>query len=83
MGFADPEADRIIEEARQEFDPARRAALYRQFQQIVHREEPYTFLFTSPSLVAVARRFENVTAYRLGLDTLEWTVGPWPALMEW
>lgn len=83
VGFADPEADRLIERARREFNPERRAKLYRAFQGILHREEPYTFLFTTPSLIAVARRFEHVTPYRLGLDTLEWTVGPWPVLYEW
>ena len=83
VGFSDARADRLIEEARQEFDPAVREKLYREFQGILHREEPYTFLFTVPSLVAVAKRFEGVKAYRLGVDTLEWKVGPWPALMQW
>ena len=83
VGFSNARADELIEEARREFDPDRRAVLYREFQQILHREEPYTFLFTLPSLVAVAKRFENVKAYRLGVDTLEWKVGPWPVLMEW
>lgn len=83
VGFKDAEADRFIEEARREFDPKRRAGLYHRLQRITHREEPYTFLFTTPSLVAVARRFEGVRDYRLGLDPLEWRVGAWPQMMEW
>ncbi|MFH0800528.1 MAG: peptide-binding protein [Pseudomonadota bacterium] len=83
VGFKDKRADRLMEQARMEFDPKRRSAFYREFQRIVQREEPYTFLFTNPSLVAVAKRFENVRDYRLGLDALEWKVGPWPILTEW
>ncbi len=83
VGFEDARVDAIIEEARREFDPERRKVLYREFQRIVHEEQPYTFLFTNPSLVAVARRFEEVTAHRLGMDPREWEVGPWDTLMEW
>jgi len=83
VGFSNERADALIEDARREFDSNRRAELYYEFQRILHREEPYTFLFTAPSLVAVARRFENVKAYRLGVDILEWGIGPWPVLMEW
>ena len=83
VAFVNPRADEIIEQARREFDPHRRAELYREFQLIVHEEQPYTFLFTNPSLVVVAKRFEDVVAYRLGLDPLEWRIGPWPVLKEW
>ncbi len=83
VGFDDPRADTLIEEARQEFDDAKRNEMYREFQWIVHEEQPYTFMYSSPSLVAVAKRFENVVDYRLGLDPLEWKVGPWPKLIEW
>ena len=83
VGFSDARADAILEDARGEFNRWKRRELYHEFQRILHREEPYTFLFTLPSLVAVARRFEDVTVYRLGVDTLEWKVGPWPELIEW
>lgn len=83
VGFQDPEADLLMEEARLEFDAERRAQIYKRFQRIIHEEQPYTFLFTLPSLTAVARRFENVQDYRLGLDPTEWTVGPWERLIEW
>jgi len=83
VGFSDPKADRLIERARREFDPEVRRGMYKEFQRIVHEAQPYTFLFINPSLVAVARRFEDVRDYRLGLDPLEWTVGPWPKLIQW
>jgi peptide/nickel transport system substrate-binding protein len=83
VGFESARVDMLVEGARQEFDKERRNEMYREFQWIVHEEQPYTFLYTQPSLVAVANRFEDVVAYRLGLDPLEWKVGPWPKLIEW
>jgi peptide/nickel transport system substrate-binding protein len=73
-GFADPEADRLIEEARVTFDRDKRNALYRRFHRIVHDSQPYTFLFMSRSLVALDRRFEGVKVHKLGLDEREWWV---------
>lgn len=74
VGFENAEADRLIEEARKEFDAKKRYALYKRFQQIVHEEQPYTFLFTNKALVAVSRRFQNVVVYPMGLATLYWWV---------
>ena len=74
VGFDNAEADRIIEEARPEFDRGRRAALYRRLHRIVHEEQPYTFLFASPNLVALHQRFENVVVYPTGVDPLEWRI---------
>jgi peptide/nickel transport system substrate-binding protein len=74
VGFINEQADRIIETARQEFDAEKRHRLYHQFHEIVHEEQPYTFLFTAESLVAVDRRFANVQVYPLGLAPREWWV---------
>jgi peptide/nickel transport system substrate-binding protein len=74
VGFADDEADRIILEGRKEFDRERRARLYRKFHAIVDEEQPYTFLFSNPYLVALHRRFENVKVYPAGMDPIEWKV---------
>jgi len=74
IGFTNREADLIIEEARVTFEKEKRVQLYRRFHQIMHEEQPYTFLFVNESLVAVDRRFESVNVYPLGLDTSEWWV---------
>ncbi|MHC1729867.1 MAG: peptide-binding protein [Syntrophobacteraceae bacterium] len=74
VGFKDAEADKLIEEARREFDSAKRSALYYRFQEIVHEEQPYTFLFTNKALVAVSKRFQNVVVYPMGLAPLYWWV---------
>jgi len=74
VGFANEEADRIIEEARREFDPERRHKLYHRLHEILHEEQPYTFLFTTQALVAVNRRIGNVHVYPMGLNPKEWRI---------
>ncbi|MEE8135928.1 MAG: peptide-binding protein [Thermodesulfobacteriota bacterium] len=80
IGFKNKQADKLIEEARTEFDRDKRQELYRKFAEIIHEEQPYTFLFCRKSTVAVNKRFENVVVYPLGIDLLEWHV-PLPLQM--
>lgn len=74
VGFSNPEVDHLIETARREFDVPKRRALFHRIHQIIHEEQPYTFLYTSPSLIAVDNRFGNVNIYPGGLDMLEWII---------
>ncbi len=74
VGFRNAEADKLIEAARQEFDRDKRIEMYRKFSEIVHEEQPYTFLFCRKATVAVNKRFENVVVYPLGLEPTEWYV---------
>lgn len=74
VGFANREADQLIEAGRITFNNEERQRLYHQLHQIIHEEQPYTFLFASPSLIALDRRFKNVTVYPAGIDPLEWTL---------
>ncbi len=74
VGFHNEEADRLIEAARKEFDPQKRREMYRRFSKILYDEQPYTFLFTTDALVAVARRFHNVVVYPMGLTPRQWWV---------
>ncbi len=73
-GFSTKEMDKLIEDARVEFDSEKRNALYRKLHAIIYEGQPYTFLFTSYNLVALHRRFENVQVYRAGLDPDRWTI---------
>lgn len=72
ISFSNKEADRLIEQAREEFNTDRRNALYKRFQEIVYEEQPYTFLFANYSLVAVSERFKNVKVHKMGLEIREW-----------
>ena len=74
VGFRNPEADAIIEAARVEFDKEKRRRMYWRFHEIVHDEQPYTFMFCTAALVAFDKRFAGVVEYPLGVDSLEWWV---------
>ncbi len=72
--FSNREADRIIEAARKEFNDSKREKMYRRFHEILHEEQPYTFLFCTPALSAVSRRFDNVKVHTTGLEIREWRI---------
>jgi peptide/nickel transport system substrate-binding protein len=68
IGFKNEEVDRILEQARGEFDVEKRIALYHRFDQILHEEQPYTFLITPDMLIAQDKRYRNAKVYPLGMD---------------
>ncbi len=75
ISFKDARVDEILAEYRKEFDSSRRNELYREFQRILHEEQPYTFLFIGKSVSAVQRRFQKVEVLPAGgLRPIEWWV---------
>lgn len=74
ISYRNQAASDLIRAARVEFDENKRNQLYWQFQEIIHEDQPYTFLFSSPSTVAVSKRFTNVKPHKSGLDLLEWKI---------
>jgi peptide/nickel transport system substrate-binding protein len=74
ISFKHERVDKLLEEYRRTFDAQKRIELYREFQQILNQEQPYTFLFIGKSILAVDRRFQNVTLYPGGPRPLEWWV---------
>jgi ABC-type dipeptide transport system, periplasmic component len=73
-GLKNAEIDRIIEDARLEFDHQKRAEMYHRMSELIDQEQPYTFLFCTMGRVAVDKRFRNVQVYPLGMDAREWWV---------
>jgi peptide/nickel transport system substrate-binding protein len=74
VGFNNKEVDQLIERGRKTYDNLTRNGYYHRIHSIIHEEQPYTFLFASPALVALNQRFKNVKVYPIGLDPLEWTL---------
>ncbi len=74
ISYANARVDALLEEYRRTFDAPKRIELYREVQQIINREQPYTFLFIQKSILAVDRRFQNITLYPGGPRPLEWWV---------
>jgi len=79
VGFNNPEADKLMEEARSMFDVKERAKRYHRLHQIINDEQPYTFLFYSPALVAVNKRFQGVEASPQGLGLFQF----YPGQLDW
>jgi peptide/nickel transport system substrate-binding protein len=60
VGYADTEADACLEAARSTLDRAERKKYYDRFQEILHRDQPYCFLYVPYELTAVQRRFRGI-----------------------
>jgi peptide/nickel transport system substrate-binding protein len=74
ISYNNARVDKILEQYRREFDAQKRIQLYKEFQQILHDEQPYTFLFVRKTVSAVHRRFEGVEVFPDGLRPIDWWV---------
>jgi peptide/nickel transport system substrate-binding protein len=74
ISYKNARVDEILEQYRREFDPQRRIELYKEFQQILHDEQPYTFLHVRKTVSAVHRRFQGVEVFPDGLRPTDWWV---------
>ena len=76
VSYANDEVDRLLEEARKEFDQKKRGELYHRVHRLIYEDQPYAFLFTSESLSVLHKRFEGVTPGKLGVghDFVRWYV---------
>ena len=70
ISYRNSELDRLIEDMRGEFDPAKRIELAHRIGRIMHEDQPYTFLVWPYSLVAVSDKFENLKVYPAGIETM-------------
>jgi peptide/nickel transport system substrate-binding protein len=74
ISYKNDRVDKILEEYRREFDATKRIELYKEYQQILNDEQPYTFLYARKNVSAVHRRFEGVEAFPEGLKPSIWWV---------
>ena len=74
ISYKNPRVDEILEQYRREFDPQKRIELYKEFQKILHDEQPYTFLHVRKTVSAVHRRFQGVEVFPDGLKPIDWWV---------
>ena len=73
--WANADADRLIDEGRREMDDDKRAAIWRQFESVLHEEQPYTFVRVPPWLRIVSTDAKNVRTYPKGLEHAEFFRG--------
>ncbi|HEU4719706.1 MAG TPA: ABC transporter substrate-binding protein [Bacteroidia bacterium] len=63
VGFGTPATDSLIEKIRVTIDDSARTPMIKQLQQMVYDEEPYVFLYSVPSKIAIHRRFDHADMY--------------------
>ena len=76
IGFKNAEMDRLIVEGRGTFDVEKRRACYYEIQEILAREQPYTFLYVPDALPAVSARFRGIEPAPAGImhNLIKWYV---------
>lgn len=67
IGYSNKEVDACLEAARSTLDRAERKKQYDRFQEILHREQPYCFLYVPYSLSAVQKRFKGIEPAPIGI----------------
>jgi peptide/nickel transport system substrate-binding protein len=68
--YINKQLDELIERARRTLDEEARMKLWHQVHQILHEDQPYTFMFNRPSLVFINGRIQNVSITKLGMSNL-------------
>lgn len=73
--YANPEADRLLERGRTEFDRARRTEIYHQFHELIAADQPYLFMMQVGLKWGVDKRVQNVRTAK-GVGLFLWNPGP-------
>ncbi len=77
LGYANPQVDRLLDEARDATDPQRKKATLREVHAKVSADRPMIFLWTLDSYAAVSTKVRNVTVHPFYFFTwvTDWTLG--------
>ncbi|MFO7983236.1 MAG: peptide-binding protein [Desulfuromonadales bacterium] len=76
IGFKNEEVDDLLEKGRRTLDQEKRRQFYWRFQEILAKEQPYTFLYVPDALPAVSARFQGIEPAPAGImyNFTEWYV---------
>jgi len=76
ISFKNAEVDQLLEKGRRLFSEDERKPYYDRFQEILAEEQPYTFLYVSDSLPALAVRFKGIEPTPSGImhNFIHWYV---------
>ncbi|HEU4887179.1 MAG TPA: ABC transporter substrate-binding protein [Thermoanaerobaculia bacterium] len=72
--YANPEADRLIDEGRVELDASKRKDLYWRLHEVLAEDQPYTWIVQNSAKWGLNRRLHGVTASR-GFGFFQWYPG--------
>jgi peptide/nickel transport system substrate-binding protein len=72
--YANPEADRLMEAGRREFDQSKRKVIYRQLHALLAADQPYTWTLQVSSKWAINKRLRDVKESK-GWGLFQWFPG--------
>jgi len=74
--FRNDEADKILDQLETKISKERKNKLIKKFQEIIHLDEPVTFLYWTPNVVAYNNRIKNlnITPYGVLVHCREWKI---------
>jgi peptide/nickel transport system substrate-binding protein len=78
ISYSNPEADKLMEQARASVDKDQRMPLWHQVHRILHEDQPYMFLVSRVSLVFIDKKIKNIERAKLGLNYSQLFVMPIP-----
>ena len=75
VSYTNTELDELIERARYTPSETERMEMWHRCHQILHEDQPYTFLFTRRAVTLANKRLKNVHLVKLGINSdMEWYV---------
>jgi peptide/nickel transport system substrate-binding protein len=66
--YVSPELDKVIEQARRTMDTEKRMQLWHKAHQILHEDQPYTFMFNRDALKLINKKIHNIEPAAVGLN---------------
>jgi len=74
--YGDSNADEILDQLDAKVSNERKNELVKKFQVIIHQDEPVTFLYWTPNIIAYNKRIKNleITPYGVLVHCWEWTL---------
>ncbi len=67
QSYSNKDIDKILDEIQNSSDNEKRKSLYKQFQEIMHNDEPVTFLYWIDDITAHNKRIKNIDINPLGV----------------
>ena len=76
ISYKNEEVDRMLVEARRDFDVDKRKQLYYRIQELVYQDQPYMFIYVPNSLSCIHKRFEGIEPAKIGYwyNFIDWWV---------
>ena len=75
-GYINPDIDNILDKLESRISLEEKNKLIKEFQEIIHKDEPVTFLYWTPNIIVYNTRIKNlkITPYGVLVHCWEWTI---------